>query len=84
MDDIHDAAHKQQYSYVSLNPQSTIQNFCGHIYIHTYIHTNKHPRIVPHLLHDYLPIANALGNYVATYSDRLFFVCTYLTLISDM
>ena len=28
----------------------------------TYIHTNKHPRIAPHLLHDYLPIANALGN----------------------
>ena len=56
MDDIHDAAHKQQYNYVSLNPQSGI--CCRHIYIHT----NKHPRIAPHLLYDYLPIANALGN----------------------
>ena len=58
---IHYAAHKQQYNYVSLNPQSTIRNFLR-TYIHTYIHTNKHPRIAPHLLHDYLPIANAFGN----------------------
>ena len=61
MDDIHDAVHKQQYNYVSLNPQSTIRNLLQ-TYIHTYIHTNKHPRIAAHLLYDYLPIANALGN----------------------
>ena len=38
-DDIHDAAHKQQYNYVSLNPQLIIQNFLW-TYIHTYIHTS--------------------------------------------
>ena len=62
MDDIHDAARKQQQLCFT---EPTIDNpeFFAHIY--TYIHTNKHPRIAPHLLHDYLPIANALGNYTA-------------------
>ena len=50
--------HNQQYNEVT-NPQLTIWNF-----LWTYIHTSKHPRIVPHLLHDYFPIANVLGNYI--------------------
>ena len=40
MDDIHDAAHKQQYNY-----EPTIDIHFLQTYIHTYIHTNKHPRI---------------------------------------
>ena len=52
-------AHNQPSNTIKLqthNQQSEI--FCGHIYVHT----NKQPRIAPHLLHDYLPITNALGN----------------------
>ena len=60
MDDIHDTAHKQQYNCFT---EPTIDNL---EFLRTYIytHTNKHPRIAPHLLYNYLPIANVLGNNI--------------------
>ena len=59
---------QQKQHTLSLNPQSTIQEFLWtyiyvHTYIHTYIHTYKWDlRIAANLLHVYSPIANALGN----------------------
>ena len=60
IDIINETQQRTISSTIKLQPTIDNQEFFADIY--TYIHTNKHPRIAPHLLHDYLPIANVLGN----------------------
>ena len=63
-DKVYDAAQASAQATVQLssNPQSTLQKILQNIYIHTY---KRDLRIVLYLLHDYLPIANAINkNYI--------------------
>ena len=69
---VYDAAQASAQATVQLSFKPTINNkeiFADTYYIHTY---KRDLRIAPHLLHDYLPIANVLGNNVPIFTiERL-------------